>query len=165
MPRIQDHPVAAHERESVPHNWHLLSSGFKRFLLPSNVFALAYLSLGFILLKAYAVGFSVTEIVLLYALFNTICVLTAPLVGRLGDRVGRSLIVMLGYAVYAVIKLWLALADSRWEVVVVLAIYGFFMQLTSRRARLLSPTSNLSGAQRQWGFTTLQPVCCTCRPL
>lgn len=35
-------------------------------------------------------GFSVTEIVLLYALFNTTCVVAAPLVGKLGDRVGAA---------------------------------------------------------------------------
>lgn len=50
-------------------NWQQLSPGFKRYLIPSGVFALAYFSLGFILLKAHAVGFGVADIVLLYALF------------------------------------------------------------------------------------------------
>lgn len=135
LARIPDHPVAAHERESVLQNWHLLSSGFKRFLLPAGVFALAYFSLGFILLKAHSVGFSVTEIVLLYALFNALCVVTAPLIGRLGDRVGRRLIIMLGYALYAVINLWLALANSRWEIVAVLAIYGLFYAIDESQSK------------------------------
>jgi len=46
-----------------------------------------------LLLRAHDTGFSVTQIVLLYALFNTVCVIAAPLVGLLGDRVGRSSIV------------------------------------------------------------------------
>ena len=65
LTRIPDKPGVVHERESVRQNWQQLSPGFKRFLWPSGVFALAYFSLGFILLKAYAVGFGMAEVVLL----------------------------------------------------------------------------------------------------
>jgi MFS family permease len=135
LTRIPDQPGPAHRRESVRRNWQQLSPAFKRFLWPAGVFALAYFSLGFILLKAHAVGFSVTEIVLLYALFNTTCVLAAPLVGRLGDRIGRSRIVLLGYAVYAVINLWLMVAASRWEIVGALAIYGLFYAIEESQSK------------------------------
>jgi MFS family permease len=99
------------------------------------VFALAYFSLGFILLKAHTVGFSVTEIVLLYALFNTTCVVAAPLVGLRGDKVGRSRVVLLGYALYATINLWLALADKRWEIVAVMALYGLFYAIEESQSK------------------------------
>lgn len=135
LTRIPDRPGAVHERESVRQSWQQLSPGFKRFLLPAGVFALAYFSFGFILLKAHAVGFSVTQTVLLYALFNTACVVAAPLVGRLGDRVGRSRIVMLGYAVYASINLWLMFADTRWEMVAVFAVYGLFYAIEESQSK------------------------------
>jgi MFS family permease len=135
LTRIPDRPGAVHERESVRQSWQQLSPGFKRFLLPAGVFALAYFSLGFILLKAHAVGFSVTQTVLLYALFNTACVVAAPLVGRLGDKVGRSRIVMLGYAVYACINLWLMFADTRWEMVAVFAVYGLFYAIEESQSK------------------------------
>ncbi|MBT9598501.1 MAG: MFS transporter [Vitreoscilla sp.] len=135
LTRIPDRPGAVHERESVRQSWQQLSPGFKRFLLPAGVFALAYFSLGFILLKAHAVGFSVTQTVLLYALFNTACVVAAHLVGRLGDKVGRSRIVMLGYAVYACINLWLMFADTRWEMVAVFAVYGLFYAIEESQSK------------------------------
>lgn len=135
LTRITDRPGVAHERESVRQNWQQLSPGFKRFLWPAGVFSLAYFSLGFILLKAHAVGFSVTDIVLLYALFNATCVLAAPLVGRLGDRVGRSRIIVLGYALYAAINLWLAVAGSRWEMGAVFAIYGVFFAIDESQSK------------------------------
>lgn len=135
LTRIPDRPGAVHERESVRQSWQQLSPGFKRFLLPAGMFALAYFSLGFILLKAHAVGFSVTQTVLLYALFNTACVVAAPLVGRLGDRVGRSRIVMLGYAIYACINLWLMCADTRWEMVAVFAVYGLFYAIEESQSK------------------------------
>jgi len=135
LARIPDPPGVAHQCESVHQNWQQLSPGFKRFLVPAGVFALAYFSLGFILLKAHSVGFSVTDVVLLYALFNTTCVMAAPLVGKLGDKVGRSSIVVMGYAVYAVINLWLALASTRWEVVTVFAIYGLFYAIEDSQSK------------------------------
>jgi len=135
LTRIPEQPGATHERESVHQNWQLLSPGFKRFLMPAGVFALAYFSLGFILLKAHALGFGVTDIVLLYALFNTTCVLAAPLMGKLGDRVGRSRIIVLGYALYAAINLWLVLASTRWEMVAVFAIYGLFYAIDESQSK------------------------------
>ena len=135
LARIPDQPGTVHQRENLRQNWRQLSPGFKRFLWPAGVFALAYFSLGFILLKAHATGFSVTDIVLLYALFNTICVLAAPLVGKLGDRIGRSRILVLGYAVYAVINLWLMVASSRTEVVIAFVIYGLFYAIEESQSK------------------------------
>jgi len=123
---MKDQPGKPHKRESVSANWRALSPGFKRFLVPSGVFALAYYSLGFLLLKAHAVGFSVTNTVLLYALFNAVCVVAAPLVGRLGDAIGRSRIVLLGYGLYGAINLALVWADQGWQVVALFALYGVF---------------------------------------
>ncbi len=135
LTRIPDQAGTAHEHESIRQNWRQLSPGFKRFLFPAGVFALAYFSLGFLLLKAHAVGFSATDIVLLYALFNTTCVVVAPLVGRLGDKVGRSHILMLGYALYAALNLWLVVASTRWEMIAVFAIYGLFYAIEESQSK------------------------------
>lgn len=135
LARLPEQPGTRHARETVRQNWQQLSPGFKRFLLPSGVFALAYFSLGFILLRAHDLGFGVTDIVLLYALFNITCVLAAPQVGALGDWAGRSRIVVLGYAVHAAINLWLMLASSRWEVVAVFALYGIFYAVDESQSK------------------------------
>ena len=135
LTRIPDQTGETHKRENLAQNWQLLSPGLKRFLVPAGVFALAYFSLGFILLKANAMGFRVTEIVLLYALFNATCVVAAPLVGKLGDRVGRSRIVVLGYLVYSAINLWLVFVGSRWEMVVIVAVYGLFYAIDESQSK------------------------------
>ena len=133
--RVKEKPGVRHERESVSRNWQALSPGFKRFLVPAGIFALAYFSLGFILLKAHDTGFGMTDIVLLYALFNATCVIAAPLVGKLGDIVGRKHIVMMGYGVYAAINLWLVFASSRWEVVTAMAFYGLFYAIEESQSK------------------------------
>ncbi|HAJ12140.1 MAG TPA: MFS transporter [Comamonadaceae bacterium] len=135
LTRIPDQRGQPHARESVRENWLQLSAGFKRFLVPAGVFALAYFSLGFLLLKAHGVGFGMTDVVLLYALFNVVCVVAAPLVGKRGDKVGRSRIVVLGYALYAAINLWLVVAGSRWEMVGIFCLYGVFYAIEDSQSK------------------------------
>lgn len=135
LTHIPEQKGVAHERENLQQNWQQLSQEFKRFLIPAGVFALAYFSLGFILLKAHLLGFSVTNAVLLYALFNATCVFAAPLIGKLGDKVGRARIIVLGYAVYALINFWLIFAASQWEVVAIFAIYGLFYAIDESQSK------------------------------
>ncbi len=132
---IKETPGAPRERESVVENWRLLSPGFKRFLVPAGVFALAYYSLGFLLLKAHTIGFDVKSIVLLYALFNTTCVIAAPWVGRLGDRIGRSRIVLLGYVLYGGLNLAAVFTHSRPQMVALFALYGLFYAIEESQSK------------------------------
>lgn len=132
---VSNAPGQPHPRESLRQNWQQLSPGFKRFLVPAGVFALGYFSLGFFLVRAHDVGFSLTDVVLLYALFNTTCVVAAPLVGHLGDRVGRSRIVLLGYSVYAGLNLWMVFANTRSEMVAVFCIYGVFYAIEDSQSK------------------------------
>ena len=132
---MKDQPGKPHGRESVGVSWHALSPGFKRFLVPAGVFALAYYSLGFLLLKAHAVGFSLTDTVLLYAMFNAVCVVAAPLVGRLGDTIGRSRIVGLGYGLFAAINLAMVWASQGWQVMALFALYGVFYAIEESQSK------------------------------
>ncbi len=132
---MKDQPGEPHPRESLSRNWAALSPGFKRFLVPAGAFALAYFSLGFLLLRAHDAGFSVTQFVLLYALFNATCAIAAPLVGMLGDRIGRSTIVMLGYGIYGLINVWLIFASSRWEIFIAFSAYGLFYAIDAAQSK------------------------------
>ena len=133
--RVPEQPAVSRAHEGVKDNWRLLAPAFKRFLVPAGVFALAYFSLGFLLLKAHDVGFSAAQIVLLYALFNSTCGLVAPMAGKLGDAVGRGHVVMLGYALYGSICLGLVFASTRWEMVVAFAFYGFFYAIEDSQSK------------------------------
>jgi MFS family permease len=133
---VKDQPGTAHARENIFENWHALSTRFKRFLVPASIFALGYYSLGFLLVKAHAVGFSVTDVVLLfYAWFNVTCVIAAPLVGWLGDHVGRSRIVVLGYALYGGLNLGAIFVSHRWEVIALFAVYGIFYAIDESQSK------------------------------
>lgn len=123
---IPDVPGEIHPRENIFVNWQRLSFQFKQYLIPSGVFALSYFSLGFFLLRAHDLGFSLSQIILLYALFSFVCVISAPLTGKLGDWLGRRYVVPLGYLLYGLINLLMMYAQLKWEVILAFVIYGIF---------------------------------------
>jgi MFS family permease len=55
----------------------------------------------------------------------------------LGDHVGRSRIVLLGYALYGGICLGLVFASTRWEMVVAFAFYGLFYAIEDSQSKAM----------------------------
>lgn len=123
---IKDQPAVHRQRENMFGTWQALSPAFKRYLISAGLFSLAYFSFGFLMLRAHSVGFAVKDIVLLYALFNITCVIAAPLIGKLSDRVGRPRMIMLGYTTYMLMCLGFAFASQPWHVIVLFVMYGVF---------------------------------------
>jgi len=123
---LPDVPATPHPREDIFRNLQELSSQFKLYLIPSVIFSLSYFSLGFILLRAHELGFQLKEVVLLYALFSFICVISAPFIGTLGDWIGRRYIVPLGYIFYAGINVLMIYAEHAWQIILAFVLYGIF---------------------------------------
>lgn len=132
---VKDQPGAQHRRENMLETWKTLSPEFKRYLVAAGIFSLGYFSFGFLLLRAYSVGFAVKDIVLLYALFNIASVATAPMIGKLGDRVGRAKMILLSYLLYLLMSLGFAFADAQWQVVALFVLYGVFYAIDEPQAK------------------------------
>jgi len=132
---MNDQPGIKHERESVFAAWKTLSPSFKRYLVVAGIFSLGYFSFSFLLLRAYSVGFSVTDIVLLYALFNIAFMVTAPLVGRLGDLIGRTRIILLGYLIYLIMNIGFTLATVKWQIILLFVVYGIFFSVDEAQSK------------------------------
>lgn len=132
---VKDQPGVPHRRENMFEVWKTLSPAFKRYLVTAGIFSLAYFSFGFLLLRAHDVGFSVKDIVLLYALFNIAFVVVAPGIGKLGDRIGRARIIMLGYLVYLFMSLGFAFATTQWQIIVLFVLYGVFYAIDEAQSK------------------------------
>jgi len=132
---IKDQPGVQHPRENMFETWKILSPQFKRYLVAAGIFSLAYFSFGFLLLRAHSVGFSVKDIVLLYALFNIVFVVASPLIGKLGDRLGRGRIIMLGYLIYLLMSLGFAFATTQWQIITLFIIYGVFYAIDEAQSK------------------------------
>jgi len=123
---VKDQPAPISQRESLFETWKILSPQFKRFLVSAGIFSLAYFSFGFLLLRAYSVGFTIKNVVLLYALFNITCVIAAPLIGKISDSVGRPRMIILSYLTYLALSLGFAFVTTQWQIIVIFAVYGVF---------------------------------------
>jgi MFS family permease len=132
---IKDRPAVQHEHESIFTAWKTLSPGFNRYLFAAGIFSLAYFSFGFLLLRAKSAGFSIRDIVLLYALFHVSFVVVAPLIGMLGDRIGRTSIVVLSYAIYLVMSLGFAFATTKRQIIFLFVIYGVFYSIDEAQSK------------------------------
>jgi MFS family permease len=132
---IRERPAIQHRRDNLFATLKVLSPGFKRYLVASGIFSLAYFSFGFLLLRAHDLGFAVKDVVLLYALFNVAFVLCAPLIGRLGDRWGRARIILLGYLTYLLMSLGFAFATTKSQVIVLFVIYGVFYSIDEAQSK------------------------------
>jgi MFS family permease len=123
---VRAEPAVPRPREDLGRNLAALNPELRRFLVAAGIFSLGYFSYGFLLVRAHGVGFAVKDVVLLYALISAVVVLVAPLVGRLGDRVGRARIVLAGYLTYGVVCAGFAFASSKAAIVALFALYGVF---------------------------------------
>ncbi len=114
-----------------------LDKQLKRYLLIVFLFGLGNSSNAFLLLKARDIGFSTVEVIALYLLYNLSCSALAFPAGKLSDRMGRSRLLVPGYALYGLVYLGLALTTSRLAVLLLFVGYGAHMAL-------------ISGAERAW---------------
>jgi len=132
---MKDHPGIPHKRENIFKAWNTLSKGFKLYLIPAGIFSLAYFSFGFLLLKAYLVGFAIKDVVLLYALFNVAFVVVSAPIGKLGDKIGRKSIIIFGYLIYILMSIGFIFATQKWEIIVLFILFGIFYSIDEAQSK------------------------------
>ncbi len=132
---VRERPGTPHERDNIFKSWRLLSPEFRRYLIPASLFALAYFSFGFLLLKAYQTGFSVADVILLYALFNVSFVVFSIPFGSLGDAYGRWKIISAGYLLYAVMSVGFVYATEPWQIIGLFIIFGAFYAIDEAQTK------------------------------
>jgi MFS family permease len=99
-------------------------------LVAIGIFALVNSSDVFLLLKAKAIGFTISGVILLYVAYNLVYALGSPVLGQLSDRIGRKAIISAGMVVFALVYCGLALARAQWQMWLLFAIYGLYIAAT-----------------------------------
>jgi MFS family permease len=102
------------------------SGQFKLFLLIMAVFTLGNSSDFFIVLRAQNLDVNVLNITLMLVLFNFTYVIVSAPAGIISDKLGRRRIIVIGWAIYALVYLGFALATSVWSMWVLFAAYGIY---------------------------------------
>lgn len=120
---------------------------FKLFLGIMVVFTLGRLSDAFLVLRAHDLGLSTVHILLLFVLFNLVYANLSFVAGGLSDRVGRRVVLALGWGSFGLIYLGLAAAQAPWQVMVLIVLYGVSYGSTEGVGRAL--VADMVGRQRR----------------
>jgi MFS family permease len=110
------------------------------------LFTLGNSSDAFLVLRAQHAGAAVLEILGMIAVFNLVYALAAPPAGRLSDRIDRRRIILIGWALYALVYLGFAGASQTWHLWGLYMLYGLYYGLTEGVAKavvsdLVAPAS------------------------
>ena len=109
----------------------LLPAGpLRRYLLILFLFTLGNSSDAFLLLKAGTLGVPPYRIPLLWTFFHLVKMLSTMPFGALSDKVGRRVVIIAGWSVYAISYLAFGLAENEWQIWGIFACYGLFFGLT-----------------------------------
>lgn len=112
-----------------------LDRKLKMYLAVIFVFCLGNSSNTFLLLKAKEQGFSASQVILLYLIFNVCASILAIPSGKLSDKIGRSKILVPGYLIYGLVYLGFAFLSSKPIILFLFIAYGAY-------------TAFISGAER-----------------
>jgi MFS family permease len=123
---IKEKPAKPQRKENIFSAYNGLSRDYKHYLFCAAIFSLAYFSFGFLLLKAYMVGFQIKDIVLLYALFNVSFVIFSVPIGKLGDLVGRKSIIAASFILYLLMSIGFVFATTKVHVIILFFLFGVF---------------------------------------
>lgn len=124
-------PRAVTQRESFWKNIRNLNGNLKLYLCVTFLFTLGNSSNTFLLLKANDIGFSNTDVILLYFVYNITTALLAIPFGKRSDRVGRKKVLVFGYITFSLVYLLFAFASQKWVLVAAFVLYGFYTAMVT----------------------------------
>jgi MFS family permease len=122
-----------------------LDGKLKAYLSVIFIFCLGNSSNAFLLLKAQEGGFSASEVILLYLIFNVTTSILAFPSGKLSDRFGRSRILVPGYLIYGLVYLGFALLASKPALILLFIAYGAYNAFISGAERAFIAENSPAG--------------------
>ncbi|MCX5756872.1 MAG: MFS transporter [Gemmatimonadetes bacterium] len=124
-----------------------LGSTFWRYLAVLFVFTLGASSDAFLLVRAQQVGVPMAVIPILYAALNLVKALSSTPGGALSDRYGRRPLMIIGWALYALVYLGFGMAAAPWQIWGLFLVYGLYFGLTEGAEKAL--VADLVPAERR----------------
>jgi len=105
----------------------------KIYILISTLFALGNSSNQFLLLRAKTLGFDYLSIILLYLVYNISYTIFSYPAGVVADRVGKKIIISIGYIIYSLVYLSFAFVNKNfveliWLLFIIYGIYIGFVE-------------------------------------
>lgn len=124
-------PREIKKRERFWKNIKGLDGNLKLYLLVAFIFTLGNSSNAFLLLKAGDAGFSSTDAILLYFVYNMVSAVFAVPFGKRSDKVGRKKVLVAGYVIFSAVYLNFAFASNKGTIITAFILYGFYTTMVA----------------------------------
>lgn len=122
-----------------------LNGKLKAYLTVIFIFCLGNSSNAFLLLKAQEQGFSSSQVILLYLIFNVVTSALAIPAGKLSDKFGRSKVLVPGYLIYGLVYLGFAFFSAKPAILILFIAYGAYTAFISGAERAFIAENAPSG--------------------
>lgn len=132
---IKDRPSIPKRKAKFFSSYKGFNKELKHYISTAGIFSLAYFSFGFLLLKAYLVGFAIKDVILIYTLFNVSALIFSIPLGKIGDYLGRKKIVLLSYIIYFIISIGFIVASTKIFVIVLFVLFGLFYAIDESQTK------------------------------
>ena len=107
----------------------ILNRRFYTFLVITLIFTLGNSSDAFLILRAQNMGSCVLDIILMLITFNISYALFSIPAGVVSDRLGRKYVIAIGWAIYALTYVGLAILSASWQIWLFFVLYGIYYGL------------------------------------
>lgn len=101
-----------------------LDKNFKLFLFLGAVFALGSFSYSFLLIFAKKVGFGIGFVPVLYLIFTATASLFSLPFGKLSDKIGRKLVIMISFILWGLVSLIFIFSQNYLAIIFAFILYG-----------------------------------------
>lgn len=103
-----------------------LTPKLRQFIAVSTVFALGNFGYAFLLIRASEIGLSYRMVILLYITFYVVYTIVTIPAGMISDKIGRKPVIVVGYLLFGLTSLGLAVVTNLSEIVWLFVLYGVF---------------------------------------
>lgn len=135
IPAVREDKSKVAASKKLPLRGVRLDGALKMYLAVIFVFCIGNSSNTFLLLKAQEQGFSTSQVMLLYFIFNVSASLLAIPSGKLSDKFGRSRVLVPGYFLYGFVYLGFAFLTQKPAILILFIAYGAYNALISGAER------------------------------
>lgn len=112
-------------------------ANFKRFLFIVALFTLSNSTDAFLLLRAQQSGIEPAFLPLLWMVLHISKVLSSLIGGHLSDLIGRRILIISGWTVYALVYAGFAFVTAPWQAWALFVVYGTYFGLTEGTEKAL----------------------------
>jgi MFS family permease len=121
---VRENPVEAHAKAKLDVHLGRFPRRYWAYLAVAAIFGIGNSSNAFLILRTHKLGASLTETVLIYALFNLVAALASYPAGYLSDHFGRRNVLLLSFLIFMVVYAGFALTTHTAVIGVLFALYG-----------------------------------------